>query len=168
MAQQKKTSPAEDKPLTPEECEFVANIMSGMNQTDAFRALPGRDDWQDASLRVSASRMANKANVALTLDQMRAEALNAAKCDREEHLQELKRLSLRSEAAGNYGAAVQAEQLRGKVAGHYVDQHKDVTDENPLDILNRIAKLNPDLAQLMAQEQGIEYRYVHEEPEGTQ
>ena len=120
----------------------------------------------DASISVEASRLKNSPKVSLVLAGLAADRLDSAKCTREEHLKRLASLSIRAELDGNYGAAVQAEQLRGKVEGHYVDQHKDVTEEDPLEILQRIAKLNPTLAQELARDRGIQY--IHPEPVASQ
>jgi hypothetical protein len=65
---------------------------------------------------------------------------------------------------GNVGAAVQAEQLRGKAVGHYVDKHQDVSQQSDVtQTLKDIAKLNPDLAEQLAAQHGIEYSAPHDE-----
>lgn len=159
MARRKVTKGEGDIPdLTPDETEFIANILSGMNQTQAFKAVKACNHWKDTSIRVEASKLRHKPNVSLALDNLMAEAQDAARCSREDHLKELARLRVRSETSGNYGAAVQAEQLRGKVAGHYVEQVRDVTQPDPLRTLDEIAQHSPELAEKLAQENGIQWK----------
>lgn len=74
-------------------------------------------------------------------------------------MQELERLKEIAVNTGNVGAAVQAEQLRGKAAGHYVEKFEDVSKANdPVDTLKEIARHSPDLAQQLASANNIPWK----------
>lgn len=153
MAQQKKTDTGDTsaawESLTDNQRAFVVNLASGMTQISAYRnAGYSHENMSDPSIRVEASRLRNSPKIALILDTLAAESMDAAKVTMTDHLSELARLRMRAEAAGNYGAAVQAEQLRGKAGGLYVEQHRHI-EEDPLKILDEIRKLDPELADAL-------------------
>jgi len=153
MAQGKKTVKGDTsdawESLTDLQRNYVVNLASGMTQIAAYKAAGySHENMSDPAIRVNASRLRNSPNIALILDTLAAESLDAARVTMSDHLSELARLRMRAEASGNYGAAVQAEQLRGKAGGLYVEQHREVA-EDPLTILEEIRKLDPDLADVL-------------------
>lgn len=158
MAQQKKTDTSEAfAELTEKQQNFVINVTTGMNKAEAYRAAYDAENMSPAAIRVAACRLAQQPNVSLILDALAAEKYDAARLTLEEHLGELDRLSKRAELAGNYGAAVQAQQLRGKAIGLYVERHEDVTETDPVAALERIAEFAPDLAAQLAKSRGIKW-----------
>ena len=80
---------------------------------------------------------------------------------KEAYLAELQRLARKCENADNLGAAVKATELQGKVMGHYVDKHEDVTPRERVEgkrqeiasILSRIQTNPLLLARLTGQDQ---------------
>lgn len=159
MAQQKKTDTFEvgDLPeLTDQQQNFVRAILEGKTASDAYRSAYDTENMQPNSIWVAASRLRSNANVALWLTAARTANLGSAKVTLEGHLQELERLREIALGTGNVGAAVQAEQLRGKAAGHYVDKIEDVTrDNDPVSTLKEIHAVSPDLAKQLAAQHGI-------------
>lgn len=159
MAQQKKTDTTEAfKDLSIEEQEWCVLVSTGVNNTDAYRQVyPDRGaEWTDGALRVAAHRLSKKANVLLILDSLAEEQRERAHVTLESHLDELGRLAKRAELAGNYGAAVNAEVNRGKVAGLYVERTADVTPADPLTLLSQLAETCPEAAQALARKYGYE------------
>ena len=69
-------------------------------------------------------------------------------------LDRLKHLALE---AGNHGAAIQAEQTRGKVAGHHIDRVMEIPAD-PVETLREIARTQPDVAASLAAAHGIEWK----------
>lgn len=161
MAQRKLTEPQDtaaiDLPdLTDQQARFVEGLLKGMSASDAYRSAYDTANMQPSSIWVAASRLKDNANVALWLAQARKNGLGAATVSLEGHLQELERLKAIAIETGNVGAAVQAEQLRGKAAGHYVEKHQDVGQSTDVtSTLKDIEKINPDLAAQLAAQHGI-------------
>jgi hypothetical protein len=67
---------------------------------------------------------------------------------------QLERIREAAMESGNIGAAVAAEQTRGKVAGHHVERIMEIPAE-PADTLRTIAQHQPELAAQLAAQAGI-------------
>ena len=164
MARRKITDPEElpdasDLPaLTDKQLRFVRAILDGKTATDAYRTAYDCSNMQSESIWVAASRLRNNDKVALWIITARKACLGASKLTLEGHLQELERLKELAMGAGNYGAAVQAEQLRGKATGFYVEQVRDLTEHDPISTLNQLAQLSPELAKRLAEDHGITWQ----------
>jgi hypothetical protein len=164
MAQRKITAgegvdPADLPELTPQQKQFVEGILAGKTASDAYRGAYNCDNSSNKTIWVDASRLKNHPDIVLWIDAAKAAGFSAASCTYEEHLRELERLRNVSERSGNLGAAVQAEQLRGKVAGHYVDRIQDMTPQtDAIETLKQIEKHSPELAASLAAQAGIEWR----------
>jgi hypothetical protein len=114
--------------LTPSQAKYVEGLLSGrMTDKDAYKAAYNTENMGENSISVEAARLKVHPKVSLTLAMLRKGGLGAATVSLEGHLQELERLKAIAIETGNVGAAVQAEQLRGKAAGHYVEKHQDVS-----------------------------------------
>lgn len=136
----------EDLPeLTEQQRNFVEGILAGKTASDAYRAAYDCSNSMDRTVWANASRLRNDADVAAWLSAARKAGLGRATVTLEGHISELERLREIALDTGNVGAAVQAEQLRGKAAGHYVDQVRDLT-EDPQKTLREIAELIGDEA----------------------
>lgn len=169
MAQQKKTDTGDTsdawESLTENRKQFVVNLASGMTNMDAYKnAGFSVANMSDASISVEASRLKNSPKVSLVLAGLAADRLDSAICTKDDHLKELARLRTRAELDGNYGAAVQAEQLRGKVAGLYIDKTQEVPRDAPSEVLDRIASVAGDeVAAKFAQQKGVDWKPKGEE-----
>lgn len=163
MAQRKLTEPqneiATDLPeLTDQQTKFVEGLLKGLSASDAYRNAYDTANMQANTIWARASEAKSNSKVAVWLAQARKNGLGAATVTLEGHLQELERLKAIAIETGNVGAAVQAEQLRGKAAGHYVEKHQDVGQSTDVTrTLKDIAALNPDLAAQLAAQHGIEW-----------
>lgn len=160
MAQRKITKPLDDlssflPDLTPMQMQFVEGLLKGLSATDAYKAAYNTENMGQNSIWVEASRAKSNPNIALWLTAARKNGLGAATLTHEAHMQELERLKAIAIETGNVGAAVQAEQLRGKAAGHYVERHADVTTHDPVETLKDIAKESPEYAAELARQHGI-------------
>ena len=162
MAQQKKTDTfqiGDLEDLDESERVFVEGILAGKSASDAYRAAYNTEHMQQNSIWTCASRLRNSDKVSSWLQAARMAHLGSARLTLDSHMQELERLRELAAATGNYGAAVQAEQLRGKAAGHYVEKFEDVTKgTDPVDTLKEIARHSPDLAQQLAQANNIPWK----------
>lgn len=138
--------------LTERQKKFVFGILSGYTASDAYRAAYDCSNMQPNSIWCEASKLRSHPNVSQWLAAAREAGLGQAKVTLESHLTELERLREIALRTGNVGAAVQAEQLRGKATGHYTEK-LEVTTGDPIDIMAELAtlvKANPDLAKELA------------------
>lgn len=141
--------------LTAQQQLFVEGLLAGKNASDAFRAAYDCSNYQPNSIWARASALRADDKVGLWLSAARQAHLGSAKVTVENHLAELERLKEIALATGNVGAAVQAEQLRGKVRGHYTEQVSLKVDD-PVDSLKEIAKISPELATFLAQQNKLD------------
>lgn len=148
---------AELPELTPQQMAFVEGLLAGKTASDAYRAAYDCSNMGKNSVWVDASRLKANPKVSLWVDAARSAGFGRVSCTFDDHMTELARLRGIAERSGNIGAAVQAEQLRGKVAGHYVDRVEDVTKQHdPAQTINEIAALmGDDFAAAKAKEYGI-------------
>lgn len=153
---------AENLPeLTAQQMEFVRHLLEGKTATDAYRAAYNTSNMLANTIWSAASNLRHDAKVATWLTAARTANLGSAKVTLEGHVAELERLREIALSTGNVGAAVQAEQLRGKAAGHYVEQVRDVTDIDPMKTLEQIALHSPELARKLAEDEGIAWGTQH-------
>lgn len=164
MAQRKKTPPpdlgataAELPELTGQQQRFVEGLLAGKTGADAYRAAYDCSNMLSSTVIANASRLRNDSRIAAWLSAGRQAGLGAAVVTFEGHIRELERLREIAIASGNVGAAVQAEQIRGKAAGHHVDQIRDVTERHdPAETIRQIAQHSPELAAALAAANGID------------
>lgn len=168
MAQQQKTYQEyfnlDDLPdLSTADQIFVDQILAGKRACDAYLlAHPEHADWLPTSINNAAYRLRNKRNIRIWVHAGRMAGLQNAGCTVETHLAELQRLSHAAEAAGNYGAAVQAEKLRGEVQGLYVSRYEDVTKGvSEKELLAKLRLLLGDAAQPIADRLGLKEQAEH-------
>lgn len=156
--QRKRTDPdhASDDlpPLTAKQNKFVEGILSGKTASDAYRSAYDCSNSQLATIWARASELRANSNVAAWLSSARKAGLGRAVVTLEGHVAELERLREIALDTGNVGAAVQAEQLRGKASGHYTDNIR-IVDGDPANMLKEIASLSPALAAQLAKDNGI-------------
>lgn len=143
--------------LTEQQMRFVEGILAGKTASDAYRAAYDCSGSRPGTVWANASRLRSNNNVALWLSAARKAGLGQSTVTLASHIQELERLREVALESGNVGAAVQAEQLRGKAMGHYTERVEitDLTDAETE--LREIAKISPELAQAYAREKGIPF-----------
>lgn len=147
--------------LTAQQLGFVNELLAGKTGADAYRAAYDTSNMQDTTVWVEASRLRHDPKVSLWLSAARKAHLGQAALTLDSHVRELERLKEAALESGNHGAAIQAEQLRGKACGFYKEQ-LEVTHHDPIAVLNEIALVDEKLARKLAEEDGIAW-----EPMGT-
>lgn len=143
--------------LTEQQMKFVEAILAGKRASDAYRAAYDCSKMGANSIWVDASRLRHHPNVALWLSAARKASLGSGSVTLADHVNELERLREIALDTGNLGAAVQAEQLRGKAMGHYTEK-LDVTVTDIADELRKLAKVSPELAKAYADEKGVTWQ----------
>jgi hypothetical protein len=148
--------------LTPKQAEFTEGIISGMNNVEAYEHAGYSQNHPTKELAREASKLKRNPRIApiLTAFQLRQAAKLAKTADG--HTQQLLDLARKSEDAENYGAAIRAVELTGKVAGHYVDRvaiEQAPPVENALQVVcQELADtLGDDIARKYAAAKGVEW-----------
>lgn len=168
MPQQKKTAAAPkidaaDLPdLTEKQQEFVKHLLAGRTGAEAYRRAYDCREMSQNTVIAEASRLRSSPNIAAWLSAARQAHLGTTVVTRESHIAELERLREIALETGNIGAAVQAEQLRGKVAGHQIERVQEVPAD-PIETLKELAVHQPDLAAQLAQAHGIPWQPADEQ-----
>jgi len=139
--------------LTPQRRDFTFLMLQGKSASDAYRAAFNCTNSTDRTIWAEASRLKNNPEIAAWLSAARKAGLGSAKVTLEGHVSELERLREIAIDSGNVGAAVQAEQLRGKASGHYTE-NLNISHTDPTSVLDEIRKLSPELADKL-QEQHV-------------
>lgn len=167
MAQQLKTESREinldDLPdLSAAEQVFVERILSGDKANEAYKAAhPEYADWLPTSINNAAYRLRNKTSIRAWIHAGRMAGLEKIGSTVEAHIADLHRLSHAAEAAGNYGAAVQAEKLKGEAQGFYVSRYEDVgKGVNEKELLTKLRQLLGPDAQPIADRLGLKEEHV--------
>lgn len=140
--------------LTEQQRNFVFAILQGNSASDAYRIAYDCQNSKPTTIWVEASRTKNLPSVALWLAAARKAYEGKASCTLEQHKSELVRLRELAIEKGNLGAAIQAENFRGRVEGHYTDR-LTVTEGDPLEFIKQIARINPTIAQQLAEREGL-------------
>ena len=112
--------------LTPKQEAFAQAIVTGVNQSDAYRAAyKVRPGTKPESVNQNASRIMADINVASRVAKLRETVAKKSQITLETHLEDL--LKLRDMAAnGNqYSAAITAEVARGKASGVHVERSEN-------------------------------------------
>lgn len=140
--------------LTPQQSKFVQGLLAGKNASDAYRDAYNASKSASATIWAAASRLRANSKVEAWLRAARIAHLGTHTVTLANHLGELERLREMAIKTGNYGAAFQCEQARGKASGHYIEQYADVTYD-PLRTLKTIAEHEPELARKLAEKHNI-------------
>lgn len=146
--------------LTDKQQKFVGALLEGNTSADAYRRAYDTENMASRTIWAEASRLRADRNVAAWLAAARKAGLGRQVVTLEGHLAELENLRQIAIETGNVGAAVQAEQLRGKVAGHYVER-LEVKHDDPMAILRELAAISPTAAADLARQNGIDWPTEH-------
>lgn len=108
------------KQLTDKQEAFCQAVAGGQNMSAAYRTAYNAQNMTSKTVNCRASDLMRKSEIAERVKELRAPAVAAAALTAEAHMAELKRLRDLALDAGKHSEAIRAEELRGKVAGHYV------------------------------------------------
>ena len=109
--------------LTPKREAFAAALARGLSQAAAYReAFPRARDWADKTVFSRASELAKDSEVQGRVRELGTKAAEANELTVEQHLRTLGELRDEARHAGQYAAAIKAEEARGKCSGFYSDR----------------------------------------------
>jgi hypothetical protein len=112
--------------LTAKQERFARLVASGSTYVDAYRDAYAVDKSKETTIYPNASKLMANNKILTRVDQLRNDAAKAEGITVESSLQELDRLKKEAVEGNNYGAAIRGEELRGKLAGLYVEKTEDV------------------------------------------
>ena len=95
---------------------------------------------KDATIHRAAHELIDNPKVSARIRELRNMAATAAVSTLDQHMEDLKSLREEARAAGQFGAAINAEISRGKAQGHYVTKTEDVTDP----MRKALSRMNPE------------------------
>lgn len=119
--------------LTPKQEAFAQAIVTGINQSDAYRAAyKVRPGTKSESVNVAASKLMADAKVAQRVAELRAPVAKKAQITLESHLDDLMRLRNMAAKEKQYSAAITAEIARGKASGVHVEKSESTVTTREL------------------------------------
>lgn len=136
--------------LTPQQMHFVEGILAGKTASDAYRDAYDCSNSKPTTVNAEASRLRAHPNIATWIAEARKAHLGKAVLTVDEHMLELARLREIAIERDALNAAVSAEHLRGKVAGHYTERI-EVTRNDPASLLAQIERIDHTIAKRLAE-----------------
>lgn len=130
--------------LTPKREAFAAALARGLSQAAAYReAFEKSRAWKDATVWRKASLLAAVGEVQARVAELQAKAAADNEFTVTEHLQTLATLRDEARLAGQYAAAIKAEESRGKCAGFYTEKHEHTgKGGGPIELARPLASLS--------------------------
>lgn len=129
--------------LTDKQQMFVLKyVINGNNASEAYRSAYDCTEMKDESINVEASKLLKNPKVSLWIEQANANVQQVfedeIKYSAKDCFDELAEVQARArEDRGNYTQEIKAIELKGKLAGHFVDKHQ-VTGGNLADVLDQL------------------------------
>lgn len=130
--------------LTSKQQQFVLHYsINGNNASDAYRSAYDCANMSNESVNVEASKLLNHPKVSLWIKQAENnvnEVFNdEIKYSAKDCFDELSEIQARAKKdKGNYSQEIKAVELKGKLAGHFVDKHQVSAGGNLADVLDRL------------------------------
>ncbi len=108
--------------LTGKQAMFVTGVMNGLSDINAYRQAGYSQEGSPAIQTKRAQEVKNNRAISAILTDFRLRLSEKVDMSVEAHIKELSELALLAKGLGQYGPATRAVELKGKVAGHYVDR----------------------------------------------
>ena len=111
--------------LTAKQEKFCQGVAKGLSYSDAYREAYDAVNMKPETVNNSAFKLLKNGEITARVDELRGHIEEELKYSAKESFTKLSELQSQAEAGGNINAALKAEELKGKLAGIYVDK-KDV------------------------------------------
>jgi len=108
--------------LTPKQERFCHEYLVLGNASAAYRAAYSTANMKEETVWRNAKTLIDNCKVSTRINELKAPAIKNVELTVENHLNRLAELQDHAFEAGNYAAAIRAEELREKVAGFYTDR----------------------------------------------
>ena len=134
--------------LTPKQEAFAQAIVTGVSQSDAYRAAyKVSPKTKPESVNQNASRIMANVNVMSRVAELRLPVAKKAQITLESHLDDLMRLRNMAAKEKQYSAAITAEVARGKASGVHVEKsavEHTGKDGGPMESVTRVMLVDMD------------------------
>ena len=146
-----------DQKVTDGEWLFAYYIVRYGDPVKAIEfAYPANKDRTRPQKYDLAKRIKNRPKVRSQIEQLQAEARASERLTLEQHMQQLADLRDKSVQTEQMAAAVKAEELRGRVAGFYIERHQHVHEVRSEDEIKQrlifLMKQYPSMQQMLSQQ----------------
>lgn len=108
--------------LTPKQEKFCQNIVSGLNQSDAYRGAYNVENMSDITVNNEAYKMVNTPDIAARIEQLRLPIAERIGMGLESYLKEMIKLKEDAQVDNDHSPAIKAHELVGKCLGYYVNK----------------------------------------------
>jgi len=145
--------------LTNQQLSFVEGIIAGKTLTQAYREAYDTSNMLITSVHCEASKLRAHPKISQWVSLIKRQAMARGTVTLEGHLAELESLKEEARSTGNYGAAVKAEELRGKAAGVYLGDDTGKLAKVPAEQLVEIVRqtVGNDAAEIFAKKLGVAF-----------
>lgn len=136
--------------LTPKQEAFIAAYLETNNASEAYRRAYDCSRMKPESVWRKAVEVLENVNVSARIAAVRKEARQSVKITLKDHLETLQDLRDKARDAGQFSAAVKAEESRGKASGIYTAAEEDEKELRAMsrdDILAELKQIQDILAR---------------------
>ena len=141
--------------LTAKQEAFCQAVVSGMNQSDAYRASYSAGKMKAESINSKAYELAKNGDITARVKELRAPVVEKLQYGLAEAMLEAQEAYKVAKGKDNGGAMVAAVQLRAKLNGLLIEKREDVTDPFKKAIGNMTAEKAQSMLDAMEQLQVI-------------
>lgn len=110
------------KMLTPKQEKFCLTYLETGNASEAYRQVYNTSNMKKTTIGRKAFELLENGKITARINELQAPAIKKAELTVENHLRKLEEMRDSAFEAGNFQAAIRAEELRGKVAGFYTNR----------------------------------------------
>lgn len=108
--------------LTPKQERFCQGIVSGLNQSDAYRAAYDVSGMLDASVNNEAYKMMQAPHITSRIEALRLPIAERLGLGLEDYLKEMINMKDDAKSDAEHSSAIKAFELVGKALGYYVNK----------------------------------------------
>ena len=106
--------------LTPKQEKFCQGIVSGLNQSDAYRAAYSCDGMGDVTVNNEAYKTMQLPHIAARIEHLKKPIAERVGRTLQQHIERMAELAAKADSVEQYNAAIKAEENIGKVLGYYI------------------------------------------------
>lgn len=106
--------------LTPKQEKFCQGIVSGLNQSDAYRQAYSCEGMLDATINNNAYMLVNDSDIKARIEALRLPIAERIGMDLESYLKEMLLSKAKADADAEHAPAIKALENVGKCLGYYV------------------------------------------------
>lgn len=108
--------------LTPKQEKFCQGIVSGLNQSDAYRAAYNCENMGGPTINNNAHVMMQDSDIAMRIEALRLPIAERLGLGLEDYLKEMINMKDDAKSDAEHSAAIKAFELVGKALGYYVNK----------------------------------------------